>query len=53
MGEVLTSVADPASLTRMVSSPPANAEEARKVLEQSRGIKLCLEPEIRIEFSPK
>jgi len=53
MDEVLASAADPASLTRMVSAPPADAAEARKVLEQFKGIKFCLEPEIKIEFSPK
>ena len=51
--EVLTGAADPASFTKMMASPPASETEARKLLEQFKGIKFCLEPEIRIEFSPK
>jgi hypothetical protein len=53
MDEILTATADPASLTGMMTAPPASAAEARKLLAQFKGIKLCLEPEIRIEFSAK
>jgi hypothetical protein len=53
MDEVLTAATDPASLTRMMTSPPGNAAEARRLLGQFKGIKFCLEPEIWIEFSAK
>ncbi len=51
MDEMLAAIADPASLSRMISNPPSDAAQARKLLEQFKGIKFCLEPEIRIEFS--
>jgi hypothetical protein len=51
MGEMLGAAADPAALTRMMSNPPSNATDARKLLEQFKGMKVCLDPEIRIEFA--
>jgi hypothetical protein len=35
----------------MMANPPTDSAQARKLLEQFKGIKFCLEPEIRIEFS--
>ena len=52
-GRFLTAIADPASLSRIVSSPPTDTMQARRLLERFKGIKLCLEPEIGIEFSGK
>ncbi len=51
MDEMLAGLANPASLSRLMSNPPADVAEARKLLEQFKGIKFCMEPEIRIEFS--
>jgi hypothetical protein len=37
----------------MMTSPPGNAAEARRLPGQFKGIKFWLEPEIWMEFSTK
>jgi hypothetical protein len=52
MDELLAAAADPSKLAGMPSKPPSDLEEARKLLSQFKGIRLCLDPQIKIEFAP-